>query len=54
MEKMAVYSQKTALSECTELSGAPGWLWRTGRSREIVGGVRLKFTELSGVHWTVR
>jgi hypothetical protein len=36
------------------VSGAPGWLWRTGRSREIVGGVRLKFTGLSGVHRTVR
>jgi hypothetical protein len=30
------------------VTGAPGWLWRTGRSREIVGGVRLKFTGLSG------
>jgi hypothetical protein len=30
------------------VSGAPGWLWRTGRSREVIGGVRLKFTGLSG------
>jgi hypothetical protein len=30
------------------VSGAPGWLWRKGRSREFVGGVRQKFTGLSG------
>jgi hypothetical protein len=36
------------------VSGAPGWLWWKGRSREFVGGVRLKFTGLSGVHRTVR
>jgi hypothetical protein len=30
------------------MSGAPGWRWSTGRSRELGGGVRLKFTELSG------
>jgi hypothetical protein len=30
------------------VSGAPGWLRRTGRSRESVGDVRLKFTGLSG------
>jgi hypothetical protein len=30
------------------VSGAPGWLGQTGRSREIVGDVRLKFTGLSG------
>jgi hypothetical protein len=30
------------------VSGAPGWLWGKGRSREFVGGVRLKFTGLSG------
>jgi hypothetical protein len=30
------------------VSGAPGWLWRKGRSREFVGGVRLKITGLSG------
>jgi hypothetical protein len=30
------------------VSGAPGWLWRTGCSRDFVGGVRLKFTGLSG------
>jgi hypothetical protein len=35
------------------VSGAPGWLRRTGCSRAIVGGVRLKFTELSDVHRTV-
>jgi hypothetical protein len=26
------------------VSGAPGWLWRTGCSRDFDGGVRLKFT----------
>ena len=36
------------------VSGAPGWLWRTGCSRDFDGGVWLKFTGLSGVHWTVR
>jgi hypothetical protein len=36
------------------VSGAPGWLGRTGLSREIVGDVRLKFTGLYGVHRTVR
>jgi hypothetical protein len=30
------------------VSGAPGWLGRTGRSRESFGDVRLKFTGLSG------
>jgi hypothetical protein len=30
------------------VSGAPGWLWRNGRSREFVGGVRLNITGLSG------
>jgi hypothetical protein len=30
------------------VSGAPGWLWRTGCSRDFDGGVRLKFTGLSG------
>jgi hypothetical protein len=30
------------------VSGVPCWLWRKGRSREFVGGVRLKFTGLSG------
>jgi hypothetical protein len=29
------------------VSGAPGWLWRTGCSRDFDGGVRLKFTGLS-------
>jgi hypothetical protein len=28
--------------------GAPGWLERSGRSREFTGDVRLKFTGLSG------
>jgi hypothetical protein len=29
------------------VSGAPGWRWSTGRSRELIGGVRLKITGLS-------
>jgi hypothetical protein len=36
------------------VSGAPGWLRRTCCSREVINGVRLKFTGLSGVHRTVR
>jgi hypothetical protein len=36
------------------VSGAPGWLWRTDRSREIIGGVQLKIIGLSGVHRTVQ
>src|SRR5688572_24109087 len=36
------------------VSGAPGWLERSGRSREFADDVRLKFTGLSGVHRTVR
>jgi hypothetical protein len=34
------------------VSGAPGWLERSGRSREFADDVRLKFTGLSGVHRT--
>jgi hypothetical protein len=30
------------------VSGAPGWHWSTGRSRELDGDVRLKITGLSG------
>jgi hypothetical protein len=30
------------------VSGAPGWLWRTRCSRDFIGGIRLKFTGLSG------
>jgi hypothetical protein len=30
------------------VSGAPGWLRRTCPSREVINGVRLKFTGLSG------
>jgi hypothetical protein len=30
------------------VSGAPGWLWQTRCSRDFIGGVRLKFTGLSG------
>jgi hypothetical protein len=30
------------------VSGAPGWRWSTGRSRELDGGVRLKIIGLSG------
>src|SRR5688572_9809893 len=37
-----------------KVSGAPGCLERSGRSREFADGVRLKFTGLSGVHRTVR
>jgi hypothetical protein len=52
---------KSALSGCTgqcpvvyrTVSGAPGWLRRTCRSWEVINGVRLKFTGLSGVHRTV-
>jgi hypothetical protein len=36
------------------VSGVPGWLRRTSCSREMINGVRLKFTGLSGVHRTVR
>jgi hypothetical protein len=36
------------------VSGAPGWLGQSSCSRDFDGGVRLKFTGLSGVHWTVR
>jgi hypothetical protein len=36
------------------VSGAPSWLKRTSCSREVINGVRLKFTGLSGVHRTVR
>jgi hypothetical protein len=32
----------------TVSSGAPGWLRRTCCSREVINGVRLKFTGLSG------
>jgi hypothetical protein len=41
MEKLVVYSQKTARSGCTGLSGAPGWRLSTGCSRDFDGGVRL-------------
>jgi hypothetical protein len=34
---------------CTrQFAGRPASVWSTGRSREFVGGVRLKFTGLSG------
>jgi hypothetical protein len=36
------------------VSGAPGWLSRTCRSREVINGVQLKFIGLSSVHRTVR
>jgi hypothetical protein len=47
---------KSAQSGCTgqcpvihrTVSGAPGWLWRTRCSRDFIGGIRLKFTGLSG------
>jgi hypothetical protein len=35
------------------VSGAPSRLRRTCCSREVINGVRLKFTGLSGVHRTV-
>jgi hypothetical protein len=41
MEKLVVYSQKTARSGCTGLSGAPGSRLSTGCSRDFDGGVRL-------------
>jgi hypothetical protein len=49
MEKLVVYNQKTARSECTgqcpvvhrTVSGAPGWRLSTGCSRDFDGGVRL-------------
>jgi hypothetical protein len=41
-------SQEFAQSGCTGLSGAPGWHPSTSCSRDFVGGVRLKFTGLSG------
>jgi hypothetical protein len=41
-------SQETAQSGCTGLSSAPGWHPSTSCSRDFVGGVRLKFTGLSG------
>jgi hypothetical protein len=54
-KELAVYSQlllSLGAPDCPvvhrTVSGAPGWLWRKGRSREFVGGVRLKFTRLSG------
>jgi hypothetical protein len=34
------------------VSGVPDWLWRTRRSRELINGVRLKFTGLSGEPFT--
>jgi hypothetical protein len=53
-KELAVYSQlllNLGAPDCPvvhrTVSGAPGWLWRKGRSREFVGGVRLKFTGLS-------
>jgi hypothetical protein len=53
-KELAVYSQlllNLGAPDCPVVhrttSGAPGWLWRKGRSREFVGGVRLKFTGLS-------
>jgi hypothetical protein len=41
MEKLSVYSQKTARSGCTRLSGALGWRLSTGCSRDFDDGVRL-------------
>jgi hypothetical protein len=45
--EIALLLPKPALSGCTGLSGAPGWLRRTSCSREGINGVRL-------IHRTVR
>jgi hypothetical protein len=52
---MALFSQSLlglGVPDCPvvhrTVSGAPGWLWRTGCSRDFDGGVRLKFTGRSG------
>jgi hypothetical protein len=47
-KRLGSSSQDSAQSGCIGLSGAPGWCWSTGRSRELDGGVRLKITGLSG------
>jgi hypothetical protein len=54
-EEMAKFSQSLlslGSPDCPvvhrTVSGAPGWLWRIGCSRDFDGGVRLKFTGLSG------
>jgi hypothetical protein len=54
-KELAVNSQlllSLGASDCPvvhrTVSGAPRWLWRTGHSREFVGGVQLQFTGLSG------
>jgi hypothetical protein len=54
-KELAMYSQlllSLGAPDCPvvhrTVSGVPGWLWRKGCSREFVGGVRLKFTGLSG------
>jgi hypothetical protein len=54
-KELAVYSQLLLSLGAPDwpvvhrtVSGAPGWLWRKGCSQEFVGGVRLKFTGLSG------
>jgi hypothetical protein len=54
MEKLAVYSQSTARSGCTGLSGAPGWLWRTGCSRVSSAVYGYKSPDCPVVHRTVR
>jgi hypothetical protein len=54
--KMALFSQSQlclGAPDCpvvhrTVSGGAPGWLRRTCCSREVINGVRLKFTGLSG------
>jgi hypothetical protein len=53
--KMALFSQSQlclGAPDCLvvhrTVSGAPGWLKRTCCSREVINGVRLKFTRLSG------
>jgi hypothetical protein len=53
--KLALFSQSQlclGAPDCPvvhrTVSSAPGWLWRTGRSRDFDGGVRLTITGLSG------
>jgi hypothetical protein len=53
--KMALFSQSQLCLGAPDypvvhwtVSGAPGWLRQTCCSREVINGVRLKFTGLSG------
>jgi hypothetical protein len=60
-EEMALFSQSQLCLGAPDypvlhrtVSGAPGWLRRTSCSREVINGVRLKFTGLSGVQRSAR